>query len=51
MADYYSCKEAELQRIKNDENEKAEAKRLKQRHMLKIRQLGGRHIQGVHGTY
>ena len=29
MADYYSCKEAELQRIKNDENEKAEAKKAK----------------------
>ena len=29
MADYYSCKEAELQRIKNDENEKAQAKKAK----------------------
>ena len=29
MADYYSHKEAELQRIKNDENEKAQAKKAK----------------------
>ena len=29
MADYYNRKEAELQRIKNDENEKSQAKRLK----------------------
>ena len=29
MADYYSCKEAELQRIKNDENEKAQTKKAK----------------------
>ena len=29
MADYYSRKEAELQRIKNDENEKAQAKKAK----------------------
>ena len=29
MTDYYSYKEAELQRIKNDENEKAQAKKAK----------------------
>ena len=29
MADYYSSKEAELQRIKNNENEKAQAKKAK----------------------
>ena len=29
MADYYSHKETELQRIKNDENEKAQAKKAK----------------------
>ena len=29
MADYYSRKEAELQRIKNDENEKSLAKEAK----------------------
>ena len=29
MADYYSRKEAEVQRIKNDENEKARAKKAK----------------------
>ena len=29
MADYYSRKEAELQRINNDENEKAQAKQAK----------------------
>ena len=29
MADYYSHKEAELQRIKNNENEKAQAKKAK----------------------
>ena len=29
MADYYSSKEAELQRIKNNENEKPQAKKAK----------------------
>ena len=29
MADYYSRKEAELQKIKNDENEKAQTKKAK----------------------
>ena len=29
MTYYYSCKEPELQRIKNDENEKAQAKKAK----------------------
>ena len=29
MADYYSSKQAELQRIKNNENEKAQAKKAK----------------------
>ena len=29
MADYYSHKEAELQRIKNDENERAQARKAK----------------------
>ena len=29
MADYYSCNEAELQRVKNNQNEKAQAEKAK----------------------
>ena len=55
MADYYSRKEAELQGIKNDENEKAQAKKTKitsylHKRALKIHLLGERRIQDVHGT-